>query len=48
MVVCSLGGESWDEEEEREIEEEKVSRVWIYWLLSMESPTDTPCRYTRR
>jgi len=40
VVVCSLEGESWDEEEEGEIEEERVGRVWIYWLLPMESPTD--------
>jgi hypothetical protein len=26
---CSLGGESWDEEEEGEIEEESVGRVGI-------------------
>jgi hypothetical protein len=37
---CSLGGESWDGEEEGEIKEERVGRVCIYWLLSMESPTD--------
>jgi hypothetical protein len=30
VVVFSLGGESWDEEEEGEIEEERVGRVWIY------------------
>jgi hypothetical protein len=41
VVVCSLEGESWDGEEEGEIEEERVGRVWIYWLLPMESPTDT-------
>ena len=29
-VVCSLGGESWDGEEEGEIGEERVSRVVIY------------------
>ena len=30
----------WEEgEEEREIEEERVGRVGIYWLLPMESPT---------
>jgi len=46
VVVCSLGGESWDGEEEGEIEEERVSRVLIYWLLLMESPTDTSCQYT--
>jgi hypothetical protein len=41
VVGCSLGGESWDGEEEREeegeIEEERVGRVGIYWLL----PTKT-------
>ena len=47
VVVCSLGGESWDGEEEGEIEEERVGRVWIYWLLLMESPMDMSCRYTR-
>jgi len=45
VVGCSLGGESWDREEEGEeegeIEEERVSRMSIYWLLLMESPTDT-------
>ena len=30
MVVCSLGGESWDGEEEGEIGEERVDRVVIY------------------
>jgi len=30
VVVCSLGGESWDEEEEGEIEEDTVGRVVIY------------------
>jgi len=39
VVGCSLGGE-----EEGEIEEERVDRVGIYWLLPMESPTDTFCR----
>ena len=29
-VVCSLGGESWDVEEEGEIEEETVGRVVMY------------------
>jgi hypothetical protein len=29
-------------------EEKSVGRVGIYWLLPMESPTDTFCRYTRR
>jgi hypothetical protein len=48
VVVCSLGGESCDGEEEGEIEEERVGRVWIYWLLPMESPTDMSCWYTRR
>jgi len=40
VVGCSLGGESWDGEEEGEIEE-RVGRVGMYWLLLMESPTDT-------
>ena len=44
VVVCSLGGESWDEEEEGEIGEERVDRVVIYSLLPMESPTDSLCR----
>jgi len=48
VVVCSLGGESWDGEEEEEIEEERVGRVWVYWLLPMELPTDTSYRYIRR
>jgi len=30
VVVCSLGGESWDGEEEAEIGEERVGRVVIY------------------
>jgi hypothetical protein len=30
MNVCSLGGESWDREEEGEIREERVGRVVIY------------------
>jgi hypothetical protein len=30
VVVCSLGGESWDEEEEGEIGEERVDKVMIY------------------
>jgi hypothetical protein len=30
VVVCSLGGESWDGKEERDIEEETVGRVVIY------------------
>jgi hypothetical protein len=29
-VVCSLGGESWHEEEEGEVGEERVGRVVIY------------------
>ena len=45
VVVCSLGGESWDEEEEGEIGEERVGRVVIYSLLPMESPTDSFCRW---
>ena len=44
----SLGGESWDGEEEVEIEEERVDRVGIFWLLPMESSTNTSRRYTRR
>jgi hypothetical protein len=48
VVVCSLGGESWDGEEEGEIKEERVGRVWIYWLLPMESPMDTSYWYTCR
>jgi len=44
VVVCSLGGKSWDGEEEGEIEEERVGRVVIYSLLPMESPTDSFCR----
>ena len=44
VVGCSLGGESWDREEEGEIEEERVGRVGIDWLLLMESPTDTSRR----
>jgi hypothetical protein len=49
-----LGRERWDVEEEGEegeegeIEEESVGRVGIYWLLPMESPTDTFRRYTSR
>jgi hypothetical protein len=46
-VGCSSGGERWDGEEEGEIEEESVGRVGMYWLLPMESPTDTFRRYTR-
>jgi len=45
VVGCSLGGESWDGEEEGEIEEERVGRVCIYCLLPMESPTDYCRRY---
>jgi hypothetical protein len=30
LVVCSLGGESWDGEEEGEMVEEIVGRVVIY------------------
>jgi hypothetical protein len=30
VIVCSLGGESWDEKKEGEIGEEMVSRVVIY------------------
>jgi hypothetical protein len=30
VVVCSLGGESWDGEEEGEIEEVRVGRAVIY------------------
>jgi len=30
VVVCSLRGESWDEEEDGEIEEERAGRVVIY------------------
>jgi hypothetical protein len=30
VVVCSLGGESWDGEEEGEIGEEIIDRVVIY------------------
>jgi len=44
----SLGGESWDGEEDGEIEEESIGRVGIYWRLSMESPTQRFRRYTRR
>jgi len=52
VVGCSLGGERWDRkeegEEEGEIEEKSVGRVGIYWLLPMESPTDTFRQYTSR
>jgi len=48
VVGCNLGGESWDGEEEGEIEEESVGKVGIYWLLPMDSPTDTFRQYTRR
>jgi hypothetical protein len=44
----SLEGESWDGEEDGEIEEESIGRVGIYWRLSMESPTERFRRYTRR
>jgi hypothetical protein len=30
VVVCSLGGESWDREEDGEIGEERVDSVVIY------------------
>jgi hypothetical protein len=30
LVVCNLGGERWDGEEEGEIREERVGRVVIY------------------
>jgi hypothetical protein len=30
VVVCSLGGESWDGKEEGEIGEQRVDRVVIY------------------
>jgi len=30
LVVCSRVGESWDWEEEEEIQEERVGRVGIY------------------
>jgi hypothetical protein len=30
VVVCSLGGESWDGEEERKIGEVRVDRAVIY------------------
>jgi hypothetical protein len=41
-----LGGESWDGEEEGEIEEGRVGKVLIFWLLPMESPMEKFCRYT--
>jgi hypothetical protein len=41
VVDCSLGGERWDEKEEGETKEESVDKVGIYWLLLMESSTDT-------
>jgi hypothetical protein len=44
VVGCRLEGESWDKEEEGEIEEERVDKVGIYWLLPMESPMDTSRR----
>jgi len=43
VVVCSLGGESWDGEEEGEIGEGRVGKVGIYSLLPMESPTKGVC-----
>ena len=43
MVICNLGGESWDGEEEGEIREERVSKVVIYSFLPIESPTDSFC-----
>jgi len=46
VVGWSLGGESWDGKEEGEIEEERVGKVLIFWLLPMESPTEKFCRYT--
>ena len=48
VVGYSLGGESWDGEEEGEIEEERVGRVGIYCLLPIESPMETFHQYTRR
>ena len=52
VAGCSLGGERWDGkeegEEEGETEEESVGIVGIYWLLPMESPTNTFRQYTRR
>ena len=48
VVGCISGGERWDGEEEGEIEEESVGRVGIYWLLPMESLTDTFRRWFRR
>jgi hypothetical protein len=44
VVGCSLGGKSRDGEEKGEIEEERVSKVCIYWLLPMELLTDTSRR----
>jgi hypothetical protein len=35
-------GESWDEEEEGEIGEERVGRAVIYYLFPTVSPTETP------
>jgi hypothetical protein len=40
VIVCSLGEESWDGEEEWETREERVGKVVIYSFLPMESPTD--------
>jgi hypothetical protein len=48
LVVCSLGGESWDKEEEWKIGEERVGRVVIYSLLPMASPTEYLCRWFHR
>jgi hypothetical protein len=48
VVVWEGRGERWDGEEEGETEEESVGRVSIYWLLPMESPTETFRRYIRR
>ena len=44
VVVCSLGGESWDGEEEGEIGEEMVGIVVIYSLLLLELPMESLCR----
>ena len=40
VVGCNLGGESWDGVE-GEKEDDRVGKECIYWLLSMESPTNT-------
>jgi len=42
--LCGEEGESWDGEEKGEIKGERVEIVGIYWLLLMESPTDTSRR----